>query len=174
VAVVRGRTAGALGAIAVALVVVAAAGAAAAPRTGAYRVTHGFRFAFSVKTAVCATPPKNLTNFRARAGAKRRGPCFASIAQPPIRLTCPAPATSSGDRMLVEAFDGLLLVGGKLHVKAYTYASGPKPTGFYELSIAIAGGRASGFVRKVSQVYGGNSEPVNCDSGKRAFTAVRS
>ena len=157
-----------------ALVVTASAVGSAAPRTGGYHVTKGFRFTFSVKSATCTTPPDNLRNSKAHAGPKKKGLCFHSFDQPPIKVHCPAPARSTGDRMLILSFDGLLLQNGKLHVKAYIYSSGPKPIGWYELSLQIRGGKASGFVRKMGQVYGGASEPVNCDSGRMAFTAAHS
>ena len=167
----RGHLVGALTGLVTLGIASVALAALVPPHTGRFRGASGFRFAFNVRRAVCTTPPRNLSDPKAPAGPKKMGYCFQSFDQPPIRVVCKAPATSTGDRMLILSFDGLLLEKGKLHTKAYTYSSGPKPIGFYELSVAVRGDRASGFVRKRSRILR-NGKTLTCDSGTMPFTAT--
>jgi hypothetical protein len=168
------RNAGAALTIALALLVVAAAASGAPPLAGRYKVTHGFKFRFAVRQGICSAPPKNLTNYRAHAGPKKQGMCFASSDQPTIRVKCAS--GNSRDEMLIESFAGLRLVDGSLHSKTYTYQSIQRPTGYDELSLTISGGQASGFVRRSYQVPSGDlpgaTSTDTCDSGKVPFTAV--
>lgn len=146
-----------------------AAVAIAAPATGAYKGTSGFEFAFSIAKGRCPAPP-TPGNPNAPRGATKRGLCFHTQADPPINMTCPAPASISGEQALLDSFDGLRLTkAGTLDSEAYTY-EGNTVVGTTVLSLSVKGKTASGYVHVTDQVTEG-STAVTCDSGQLAFTA---
>jgi hypothetical protein len=145
--------------------------ALAAPSTGHFKTTSGPAFTFSITKATCKGAPKNLTNFKARASAAKPGLCFASPSDPPVSPKCPAPGSLSGAQALVSAMSNLRLSpSGKLHLKSYSFTSAPDPVGYTELSLAVKGKTASGYLRYTNTIYNGDT-PLLCDTGKLAFKA---
>jgi len=163
-----GRTA-ALGALAGVLAI--AATALAAPAAGSYRGMSGFEFAFKVARGRCPTPP-DPNDPSAAHGPEKRGLCFETNADPPIEMTCPAPASISGEQAALSSLTGLRLsASGALLAKSYTY-EGQTIVGDTELSLKIRGRRASGWVETTEQVSDATTT-LTCDSGKLQFTAKR-
>src|SRR5664279_802254 len=147
----------------------ASALAAGTPTAGRYTASGQIHFRFRLSHGVCHLAPRNLTNFRAGRGKGGSGLCFSSLTTAPVHIVCANGAMISGFTVDFSLFDRLRLAGGRtLHLKGYTYSSDPKPVGFTEFDLSVAGSRATGFVRATDQISNG-SGPVQCDTGKLRF-----
>lgn len=159
-----------------AALVAAAAPAHAKPGTGRFKVTKGATFAFTIAKGTCTGAPKNLEDYKARAGKKGPGFCFAGMDGPAIDPKCPeghGPIT--GAEASIAPMTGLRLSpSGRLHVKAYEFSGNEdEPSGWTELSLTVTGRKASGFYRATTRIsIGDDGAPIVCDTGKIAFTAT--
>ncbi len=164
------RTALAVGATCAALVLAGVAAAATGAAAQTFRATGKIAFTFQLTPGSCKAPP-NPANYKAHAGPARSGLCFTSNSSPPLKLKCPAPGSISGTVFSVDEMSGLRVSpAGVLHVKAWSYTSGPKPIGYSELYLKVSGTHASGYVRETDTIGMGGA-PLLCDSGKVPFTA---
>ena len=150
----------------------ASAIAAGTASPGAYRASGHISFRFRLTKGFCYLAPKNLHNDRARRGKGGAGVCFSSISSSPLHYICTGGSSLRGAAVDFSLFDRLRLSGGRtLHVKGYTYESGPAPIGFIEFDLAVSGSRATGFVRATTQVGNGSGATNSCDTGKLRFSA---
>jgi hypothetical protein len=158
--------------VVISLVLAASALAAGTPKAGAYKATGHLSFHFRLTRGFCYLAPRNLQNPRAPRGRGGQGLCFSSVTTAPLHITCTGGGAIQGLAIDFSLFDRLRLTNERtLHVKAYTYESGPKPIGFFELNLGFSGSRATGFVRATDQIGGASGATSNCDTGKLAFTA---
>jgi hypothetical protein len=170
-AAANGRVTGAL-ALAGAVACVLCAVALGAPATGKYAATGAIQFHFSIAKGRCPSPP-DPTNPSASHGPVKRGLCFHSADEPQVAMTCPPPASISGEPALISSFDGLRLSSaGAMDSRAWAFTDSG-PVGYTELSIKVKGRKASGWVQVSDQVGDSDTGPITCDSGQLQFTAKR-
>jgi hypothetical protein len=167
----RGRCPLAVAAAAVIASLAIAGVALASPATGKFHTTNGLSFSFSIKKGRCPGAP-DPNNPSAPAGSKKRGLCFSTPDDPPVNMTCQAPASISGEQALLDSLSGLRLsANGTLVAKAYGY-EGSTIVGYTELSLKVVGKKASGFVDVTDSTSDGTNT-YDCDSGQLPFTAQR-
>ena len=154
--------------------VVAAAALAAAPAVGTYKAKGQFAFGFTIAVGNCASAPTNLTNPKARGGPVKKGLCLGVPAADSVLVKpkCPAGASVLGAIVDPGVWSGFRFSSaGVVHVKVWTYNGGtPNPIGFYELYLSVHGKHGTGYVSEATTAYAGG-KPVQCTTGKLAFTA---